>query len=53
MMKISFFDVVQYLNSTVEKFFESHVCWLASQVKPLNDLVPKVHALGDGFEAIL
>jgi hypothetical protein len=51
--KISFLDVCQYLDSTVEKFFKLHVCWLASHAKPSNDLVPKVGALGDGFEVIL
>ncbi len=39
--------------SYVRKFFELHVCWLASQAKLSNDLVPKVGALGDGFEVIL
>jgi len=53
MTKISFFDVVQYLNSRVEKFFEPHVGWLASQAKPSNDLVPKVGALGNSFEVKL
>jgi len=53
MMKILFLDVCQYLDSTVEKFFKPHVCWLASQAKKLNDLVLKVGALGNGFELIL
>ena len=52
-MKILFLDVCQYLDLTVEKFFEPHVCWLASQAKPSNDLVSKMGALGDGFEVVL
>ena len=46
------FDIVQYLNSPVEKVLEPHVSWLASQVEPSNDLIPKVCALGSHFEII-
>ena len=53
MTKILFLVICQYLDSTVEKFFELHVCWLASQAQPSNDLVSKVGALGDGFKVVL
>jgi len=51
--KILLLDICQYLDSTVEKFFKPHVCWLASHAKPSNDLVSKVGTLGDGFKIIL
>jgi hypothetical protein len=34
----------------VEKVLKPHVSWLASQVEPSNDLIPKVGALGGRIE---
>jgi hypothetical protein len=50
---VLFLDICQYLDLTVEKIFELHVCWLASQAKPSNDLVSRVGGLGNGFKVIL
>ncbi len=51
-VEISFFDIVQYLNLMVEKVLKPHVSWLASQVEPSNDLIPKVGELGGHFEIV-
>ena len=51
-MEVCLFDIVQYLDLAVEKIFEPHVPWLASQAQPSNHLVSKVGALGDSFKII-
>ena len=53
MAEVAILDVIQYLDPAVEKFFEPHVGWFASQTQPANDLVAEVSALGDGFKIVL
>ena len=53
MAEVAIFDVIQNLDSAVEKVFEPHVSWFASQTQPANDLVAEVSALGDGFKIVL
>lgn len=50
--KISFLDVVQYLNLMVEKVFELHASRLVPQAKPPNYLIVKVGALGNSFKVV-
>ena len=53
LMKISLLDVVQNLNSTVAKVLKPHVARLAFEMKPANDLVAKVGALGNSLKVVL
>ena len=40
------------MNSTIEEVLKSHVTGLRPQTKPMNHLVSKVCALGNGFEIV-
>ena len=50
MTEVSLLNLVQYLDSAVEKVFKPHVTWLALQAQWPNHLVTKIGALGDGFK---
>jgi hypothetical protein len=52
LMKISFFGVVQNLNSGVEKVLEPHVIGLAFEMESANNLITEVSALSNGLKVI-
>jgi hypothetical protein len=52
MRKIALLDIVQDLNTPVEKIFELPVSRLALEVEPMNDLVRRL-CIGSGLKVVL